>query len=179
MKIAVAAALIAFAPLAANAQTPANQTPDAKPSGPTCTMAMDTALPAALAAWTKPEALPAGASGATQPDIAIGNAYQAQLSPVAAVHYPVAPKKLKDASFGGVFMLTVEKAGTYTVALDAAAWVDVVHDGQTVRGLGNSHGLDCSTIRKTVDFALDPGHYTIEVSSAPRDTAVLMVVPKT
>lgn len=173
MKIAIAAALIVFAPLAAQAQTP-----DSKPSAPTCTMAMDTALPAALADWTRPEALPAGANGATQPGIAVGHAYSVQLSPVAAVQYPVAPKKLKDGSFGGLFMLTVEKAGTYTVAFDSAPWIDIVQDGKWIRSIGNSHGLDCSTIRKTVDFALQPGHYTIEVSSAPKDSGVLMVVAK-
>ncbi|WP_443750451.1 homogentisate 1,2-dioxygenase [Asticcacaulis solisilvae] len=173
MKIAIAAALIAFAPVASYAQTP-----DSKPSAPTCTMAMDTALPAALADWTKPEALPAGANGATQPDITIGHAYKVQLSPVAAVQYPVAPKKLKDGSFGGLFMLTVDKAGTYTVAFDSGAWIDVIHDGQVVRSSTFGHGPDCSTIHKMVDFDLAPGHYTIEVSSAPKDTAVLMVVVK-
>jgi len=173
MKTALLTAAILLAPMAAQAQTP-----DSKPSGPTCTMAMDAALPAALTDWTSPEALPAGANGATQSDVAVGHAYKVQLSPVAAVQYPVAPKKLKDGSFGGLFMLTVEKAGTYTIAFDSAAWIDVVHDGQWVRSSGNSHGLDCSTIRKTVDFTLQPGHYTIEVSSAPGDTAVLMVVAK-
>ncbi len=173
MKIAIAALILVAAPLAANAQTP-----DSAPSAPTCSTALDTALPAAFADWTKPEALPAAANAATQPDVAIGHAYAVQLSPVAAVSYPVAPKKLKDGSFGGLFMLTVEKAGTYTVAFDAAPWIDLAHDGQWVRSSGNSHGLDCSTIRKTVDFTLQPGHYTIEVSSAPKDTAVLMVVEK-
>ncbi len=174
MKTAFLTAAILLAPLAAHAQTP-----DSKPSAPTCTMAMDTALPAALADWTKPEALPAGASGATQPGVAIGHAYAVQLSPVAAVQYPVAPRKLKDGSFGGLFMLTVDKAGTYTVAFDSAAWIDVVRDGSVVRSSSFGHGPDCSTIHKVVNFDLQPGHYTIEVSSAPKDAGVLMVVVKT
>lgn len=173
MKIALAVALIAFVPLAAQAQTPG-----AKPQAATCTMALNAALPAAFAGWTKPEALPAAANAATEARLAVGHAYTVQLSPVAAVQYPVAPKKLKDGSFGGLFMLTIDKAGTYTVAFDGAAWIDLIQDGQWVRASGNSHGLDCSTIRKTVDFTLQPGHYTIEVSSAPKDSGVLMVVAK-
>ena len=171
MKTALVTAALLLTPLVAQAS-------DSTPSGPTCTMAMDAALPAAFAAWTKPEALPAGANGATQPGVAVGRAYQVQLSPVAAVRYPVVPKKLKEGSFGGLFMLTVEKAGTYTIAFDSAPWIDIVHDGQWVRSVGNSHGLDCTTIRKTVDFALQPGHYTIEVSSASRDLGVLMIAVK-
>ena len=177
MKIAIAAALVAFAPMAGPTASWA-QTPDSAPSAPTCSTALDTALPAALAGWTKTETLPAAANAATQPTLALGHAYAVQLSPVAAVSYPVAPKKLKDGSFGGLFMLTIEKGGTYTVAFDSAAWIDVIHDGQWVRSAGFGHGPDCSTIHKVVDFALTPGHYTIQVSSAPKDTAVLMVVVK-
>lgn len=177
MKIAFLTAVILLAPMASPIATLA-QTPDSKPPAATCTTAMDTALPAAFAAWTKPEVLTAAANAATQASVAIGHAYTVQLSPVAAVQFPVAPRKLKDGSFGGLFMLTIDKAGTYTVAFDAPAWIDLAYDGQWVRSSGNSHGLDCSTIRKTVDFTLEPGHYTIEVSSAPKDSGVLMVVVK-
>ena len=165
--------VIAITPAAAHAQTPASAAPA------TCSTAMDTALPAAWSAWTQPEAVTAAPTPATQPELSLGHAYKVQYSPIATVQYPVALKKVVPNTFGGLFMLTIDKAGTYTVALDGDGWIGMVKDGQELRSTGHAHGPDCSTIHKVVDFQLDPGHYTLQISNTAKDSGVVEVVAKT
>ncbi len=165
---AIAAAALIAAPALSFAAEPA----------PTCSTALDKALPEAWVAWTKPESLAAAETPATQPEIAIGHAYKVQLQPTAKVEYAVPMTKLKDGTFGGLFMLTIDKAGTYTVGVDQAAWVDLVRDGQALKSSAHGHGPECSTLHKTVDFSLIPGHYTLQLSNAPQATSVVEVVAK-
>jgi hypothetical protein len=135
-------------------------------------------LPEAWKGWAVPDAVPAAATPATQSEILIGHAYTTPLKTTASVSYAVQPKKTREGTFGGLFMLTVEKAGVYTIGLDQAGWIDVVRDGKVIRSSGHGHGPDCSTIRKMVDFRLDPGHYTVQVSNAPKETAIIAVMLK-
>lgn len=162
-------AVLAAAALPVHAETPET---------PTCSTALNSALPDKWADWKAPETVPAAVTPATQPEILLDRAYTAPLAATAAVQYAVKPGKVKDATYGGLFMLTIEKAGVYTVALDQAGWIDVVKDGKALKSSGHGHGPACSTIRKMVDFKLDPGHYTIQISNAPKDTAILEVVAK-
>lgn len=169
MKRLIAAALLVLMPCAALAEEAAK---------PVCSTALDSALPAAWSDWAAPETVPAAATPATQPEILLGRAYNAPLKAAASVSYSVQPKKLADGAFGGLFMLTIEKAGIYTIGLDQSGWIDVVRDGKSVRSSGQGHGPDCSTIRKMVDFQLDPGHYTVQISNGPKATAVIAAVAK-
>ena len=163
--------VIAITPAAAHAQTSG-----AAPA--TCSTAMDTALPAAWSAWTQPEAVTAAPTPATQPELSLGHAYKVQYAPIATVQYPVALKKVVPNSFGGLFMLTIDKTGIYTVALDGDGWIGMVKDGQELRSASHAHGPDCSTIHKLVDFQLDPGHYTLQISNTAKDSGVVEVVAK-
>jgi len=169
MKGLLVGGLLALTPGAAFAEDAAK---------PVCSTALNSALPEAWKGWAVPEAVPAAATPATQSEILIGQAYTAPLKATASVSYSVQPKKTLEGTFGGLFMLTVEKAGVYTVGLDQSGWVDVVRDGKVIKSSGHGHGPDCSTIRKMVDFRLDPGHYTVQVSNAPKETAVIAVVAK-
>ncbi len=164
--------VIAVMPAVGHAQTQAASPPA------TCSTAMNTALPAAWSAWTQAESLTAAPNAATQPEMALGHAYTVTLSPIASVQYPLALKKVTPGSFGGLFMLTIDKAGTYSVALDNGGWLDMVRDGQSLRSSAHGHGPDCSTIHKIVEFDLTPGHYTLQLSNADKDTATLEVVAK-
>ncbi len=167
MKTLLLALTLAFIPVLAHAET-----------APTCSTALDTALPAAWSAWTAPETLAAAATPATQPEMTIGRAYRVTLAPTANVAYAVPLKAAKDGTFGGLFMLTIDKAGTYTVGVDQAAWVDMVRDGQALKSASFGHGPECSTLHKMVDFALLPGHYTLQLSNAARGVSVVEVVAK-
>lgn len=169
MKALLLAALVALAPATAFAENGTK---------PTCSAGLNTALPEAWKSWESPEAVPAAATPATQSEILIGQAYAAPLKPTASVSYAVQPRKTNAGTSGGLFMLTIDKAGVYTIGLDLPGWIDVVRDGKVVKSSGHGHGPDCSTIRKMVDFRLDPGHYTVQISNAPKDMAILAVVAK-
>lgn len=161
--------LLALTPAAALAEEAAK---------PVCSTALNATLPDTWRDWTSPETLPAAATPATQPEILLGRAYTAPLKAMASVDFAAPVKKAREGTFGGLFMLTIEKAGYYTVALDQAAWIDVVRDGKIIKSSGHGHGPDCTTIRKMVDFKLDPGHYTVQISNAPKGTVLVEVIAK-
>lgn len=105
---------------------------------------------------------------ATQPEIQVGHAYRVQLQPTVKVEYTVPMTKLKDAIFGGLFMLTIDSAGTYAVGIDQDAWINMVRDGQALKSSAHAHGPACSTLHKTVDYALIPGHYSLKLSNSAK-----------
>jgi hypothetical protein len=73
-------------------------------------------------------------------------------------------------------ILVIAEAGTYGVAVDRGAWIEVARDGATLTSNGHGHGPACSTIRKIVDFQLLPGRYTITLSRTQAPTVRLLVV---
>lgn len=169
MKRLIVVALLALTPWAARAD-------DA--TKPVCSTAMNSALPAAWSDWTTPGTVPAAATPATQPEIRLGKAYNAPLKATSSVIYSVQPRKIRDGTYGGLFMLTIEKAGIYTIGLDQPGWIDVVRDSKVIKLSGHGQGPDCSTIRKMVDFQLEPGHYTVQISNAPNAMSVIAAVAK-
>jgi hypothetical protein len=119
----------------------------AAPPAPACA-AIDQDLPAALRPWRSP-----AAAGTT-------------VAPGQAITFaPSAP-----------LVLVITEAGTYGVAIDQAAWIDVARDGASLHPNGNAHGPPCSSIRRTVDFQLQPGRYTITLSRTQTPTIRLLVV---
>src|SRR4051812_18941481 len=73
------------------------------------------------------------------------------LSPVAA-GTTVQPGQAVTLAPSTTLALVVTEAGTYGVATDQTAWVEVTRDGASLHSNGNGHGPPCSSIRKTVDF---------------------------
>ena len=141
----------------------------AEEKAPASCAAIDTALPAELAHWTH------RSDGA----IAVGQARNAVLTPIANVTFPVAPERAADAgTFGAVLAFDVTAPGTYRVALGQGAWIDLVKDGKALTSTAHGHGPACSTIRKIVDFDLGPGHYTLQLSGAKAAAMAVMVVKK-
>jgi hypothetical protein len=111
-----------------------------------CT-ATDQNLPTALRPWTTPTA-----AGTT-----------------------VAPGQAVTFAPTGPLVLVITEAGTYGVAIDQPAWVDVAGDGAALHSNGNSLGLACSSVRKIVDFQFQPGRYTIILSRTQTPTVRLLV----
>lgn len=100
------------------------------------------------------------------------------LLPTPKVAYPVRPEKPGGSvSFGGLARFTVGKAGTWRVALGTPAWVDVVKDGKAAVSIAHGHGPNCSTIRKMVDYALEPGDYLLQVAANGADRTTVLVTP--
>ena len=120
-----------------------------QPAPATCA-AQDSALPANLATWRSPR--PAGTT------IQAGQAVT------------LAP--------GAPLILVIVETGTYGIAVDQGAWIEVARDGATLNSNGHGHGPTCSTIRKIVDFQLRPGRYTITLSRTQAPTVRLLVVSR-
>lgn len=132
------------------------------------------ALPGELAGWGVQTPVSAGTKAGEGAAIEIGRS--AMISLHSAKHLDFsAPKGAADAN-GGTLAIAVAKGGTYRVALGGEAWVDLVQDGKPVAAKAHGHGPRCSGIRKLVDFALEPGNYTIQLSGSTQDSVAMMVV---
>ncbi len=135
-------------------------------------------LPPELAGWATPRALVA-ATAAGELDTAtlsVGNAIEATLAPTPHVAYPVQPGHAGAATtHGGLFAFTATEAGSYRVALGAAAWIDLVAEGKSVTSTAHAHGPECTVVRKLVDFPLKPGRYILQVSDAADPALTLMI----
>ena len=130
-----------------------------------CT-AMDANLPASLAAWTTPG--PGDPMDITRPITLV------PMAPGEISDLPATAKPGKAA----LMPFVVEKAGSYGVAVDQAAWIDVVPDGGApLASARHGHGPECSTIRKIVRFDLKPGSYTIYLSGLGEANVRVMLVP--
>lgn len=152
----------------------------AAPAAENCA-ATDTGLPSPLTHWTHKSSASAAAaaSGATNAPIPLDQALTVTLAPSAAVTFAPPPgRPAAPATFGGVLAFEVKTAGTYVAALGAGAWIDVVQDGKAITSTGHGHGPACSTIRKMVDFSLQPGVYLIQLSGAPAAEIGLLVARK-
>jgi hypothetical protein len=121
----------------------------AQPPAPAACGAIDEGLEAKLAPWRSPVTAPA------------------VVVPGQAV--VVAPAR-------GAVALDIAEAGTYGVAIDIPAWIDVSRDGRTLPSVRHGHGPACSTIRKIVDFELSPGRYTVTLSRTQAPNARMLVV---
>lgn len=129
-----------------------------------CT-AMDVNLPASLAAWTTPG--PGNPMDVTKP---------ITLVPMAQSDVPGLPATTKPGN-AALMPFVVEKAGSYGIAVDQGAWIDVVPDGGApLTSTKHGHGPDCSTIRKVVRFDLKPGGYTIYLSGLSDKNVRVMLV---
>lgn len=158
--VTIAAAALALVPAIGAAQ-------EAPASTAACT-AMDKTLPPDLAAWTAqtPLAGATSAAGLHKASLTPGKAVAADLPPTPQVHFVTQPEKPGGTvSHGGMFELNIDKAGTYVVALGSGAWIDVLKDGKPLISTAHSRGPECSTLRKMVDFPLQPGRYVLQVSA--------------
>jgi hypothetical protein len=147
------------------------------PADPACPQGVSaTALPAEMKGWSAMQGVRAGRGLASPATLAIGRSARAALVPAAAVKFPVAPEKPAEAgSSAGLFAFDVAAAGTYRVALGAAAWIDVVQGNRALESAAHGHGPDCSGVRKQVDFKLTPGRYLLQLSGAKTATVAVMV----
>lgn len=124
-----------------------------------------------LAPWSKPVPLSSGGT------LAVGQAARLALLPAADLRYPLPPEKpAAPGTFGGFVQVTIDRPGTYRVALGSAAWIDLVADGKALASIAHGHGPDCSGIRKIVDFTLQPGRHVLQLSGNAEAQATIMVV---
>jgi hypothetical protein len=149
----------------------------AQPAASVC-QSSDLGLAPSLAAWTaKIDVVSAtGPAGLGPAELRVGQAARVTLHGTREVSYSAQPAKPGGSvAHGGLLGLSVDRAGTYRVVLSSAAWVDVVRDGQAVASIAHGHGPDCSTIRKMVDYPLQPGVYVLQISANADPQAAVMV----
>jgi hypothetical protein len=143
------------------------------PAEPSCAN-IRVALPSEFSGWSAQTPVSAGTKAGEGAALEMGRAALVSLHSAKHLDF-AAPKATADAN-GGTLAIAVAKPGTYRVALGGSAWVDLVQDGKPVASKAHGHGPRCSGIRKIVDFALEPGNYTIQLSGSADDTVALMVV---
>ena len=137
---------------------------------PVCTATV--APPAGLEAWSTIAAI-------TKGPVAIGQGTGLMLQPVATVAFAPAPTRApKPGTFGGVYTFNVTTAGTYRIALEAGAWIDVVGNGKIIESVAHTEGPACSGIRKIVDFSLTPGRYAVQLSGAKEAPMEMLIAAK-
>ena len=73
--------------------------------------------------------------------------------------------------------VTIRKAGTFGIAVDQQAWVDIYRGrGKPLDMASESRGPACSTIRKIVRYNLRPGTYRVTVTNMTAGRAKVMLV---
>ena len=121
-------------------------------------------------AWGK------GGSGGV---LKIGPMATLELEPATTIKFTPLPARAPAAgTTGGQFAFTVEKAGTYRIALGGKAWMEVIEDGQRLTSVAHEEGKPCTGIRKIVDFSLKPGPHLLQLSEASTASMAAMVVAK-
>jgi hypothetical protein len=149
-------------------------------AAPACA-AMDAKLPADLAGWNGKGALGSatGAADIAKASVMLGKGYEADLLQTPKIAYPVQPEKPGGSvSHGGLFEFTVPAAGSYTVALGSAAWIDVIENGRAITPASFGHGPECTSIRKIVVFPLQAGGHVLQVSANAEPKLKIMVARK-
>ena len=146
------------------------------PQQPACATT-DNALPAEMAGWsTKSDIASAtDAKGLPKAQLAPGRAVTASLHHTRDVAYVTQPEKPGGTvAYGGLLELVVKDAGTYRIGLGSGAWIDVLQRAKSIQSTAHGHGPACSTIRKIVDFPLQPGRYAIQISANADPTVAIM-----
>lgn len=165
----VLAALAAAAPVAA--QAPASTPAEA------CTGAAPV-LPPELAAWASRVKLTAAVdpAGLDAARISPGKAIDARLSPGTKVHFGDGPGRAKDVGDNaGMFAFSVDRPGTYRVALGSGGWIDVLEGGKAVESSAHGHGAKCSGIVKMVDFPLKAGEHVLQIEGSKEATIGILI----
>ena len=100
------------------------------------------------------------------------------LSPSSSANLLKTPERPpKDDTFGGYVAIAGLAAGTYSISLSDAAWVDVVENDQFLKAKAHSGVQGCEGIRKVLQFELKGDPLVIQISGAPTPRLNLAVLP--
>lgn len=107
----------------------------------------------------EPETVRAGRTVATAPALATDHLYEIELVAQPEVTFAAPPGRTwpAEATYAGLATLTVATAGVYRIALDQAAWIDMIANGAPIHS-GEFQGRSgCSAPHKIVAFTLPAG----------------------
>ncbi len=131
---------------------------------------------AALAQANTPKVAPGGDLTATLPQTVV-----LDLQPPADAKLPSPPERApKPGSFAGFATVkNIPASGVYSISLSAAAWIDVLQNGNFLKPKAFSGVTGCDGIRKTVKFDLVAGPAIIQVSSVSEPTIKIVIMTVT
>lgn len=168
MRAALPAVLALTLATAAAAQTPTQTESNASMAMPQPACTASAPLPAAYSSFAHPVPAAQGSG------VFLGQAATLDLGP--GTHFLVPPgHKPAAGTFGGMVGFDVIDPATYRVAVGAGVWVEIVQDGKAVRSTAHQAGPACSAVRKTVDFTLAPGHYTLQLSGSTTPSVTFQI----
>jgi hypothetical protein len=78
-------------------------------------------------------------------------------------------------SYGGLFQIDIKESGIYRVALGNASWIDLIKDGKAAHSVAHAQGAENSGIRKMVDYTLEAGTYTLQLSAGADSTSAVLI----
>ncbi len=78
-------------------------------------------------------------------------------------------------SYGGLFQVVISESGTYRVSLGNASWIDLVREGKSAPSVAHAQGPENSGIRKMVDYPLEAGTYTLQLSAGADSTSAVLI----
>lgn len=135
-------------------------------------------LPHDLMAWAAPaQPLTAGLAAATAPDLPVETHMNLRLHPPADVSLARPPEQQRtpEAPHAGLLRLRIEQAGVWRVSAARPVWVDLLLDGKPMATSNFGEMAPCTSIRKVLEFPLQPGDYLLQLSGNPGPDLELMV----
>jgi hypothetical protein len=142
--------------------------------------AQEAPLPSELKSWKSLAYVGAAKNGSEIPAAALelDKASLISLHPTPKIQYVTRPtNEGGTVSYGGLFQITLKERGLYRVVLANASWIDLIKDGKPAQSVAHAQGSENSGIRKMVDYNLDEGTYTLQLS-AGADTKSAVLVTK-
>lgn len=140
--------------------------------------AAETVLPSELQGW-KTLSYVGSAKNAEELSgaaLTLNSASLVGLLPTPKIQYVARPvNEGGTVSYGGLFQITIKERGVYRVVLANASWIDMIKDGKGAQSVAHSHGPEHSGIRKMVDYTLDEGTYTLQLSAGADTTSAVLI----
>jgi len=100
------------------------------------------------------------------------------LAPSNDASLPQAPERApKNDTFAGYLSVAGTAAGTYSISLSDAAWVDVVQGHRFLKARAHSGVQGCQGIRKVLRFDLTSEPFVIQISGAPTERLTTAIMP--
>lgn len=122
----------------------------------------------------------AGKVASLAPDLLVGELFEVALHPQESVQLAVPPSKamLPDGVYAGLLRLRIPSAGSYRIALDNGAWIDVVNGDQSINSSEFSGAATCTRPAKIVVFDLPVSDALwLQISAATSERVSVTVVP--
>lgn len=141
-------------------------------------LAKESVLPTELSAWKSLSYVSSAnnAGDLAESKLTLNSASLVGLLPTPKIQYIARPvNEGGSISYGGMFQITIKEPGLYRVILANASWIEMVKDAKGAQSVAHSHGPEHSGIRKMVDYNLEAGTYTLQLSAGADTTSAILI----